>query len=52
MRVQQVGVFIAFIGIFICFSALSFAVPPTHTISGVVATDAGAGDEILLDMTG
>ncbi|MHC4952200.1 MAG: hypothetical protein ACYTEU_14645, partial [Planctomycetota bacterium] len=44
MRRKQGSVLIAFVGIFVCFSAPVLA-GPTKTISGVVATDAGVGLE-------
>ena len=45
MRRKQGRVLIAFVGIFVCFSAHVTAAPPTHVISGIVATADGTGVE-------
>jgi hypothetical protein len=45
MRVKAGLLNISIVGICVCFSALSFATPPTWTISGVVATANGTGVE-------
>jgi hypothetical protein len=45
MRVKPVAVFIAFVGVLACLCSPALAAPPTHTISGVVATADGTGVE-------
>ena len=51
MRAVTSWFIISVVGVFFCLSAIVMADPPTHTISGVVATDAGTGAEGVTDVS-